>query len=314
MSEFKKYPSIENSYQNKAIDYVLAKNPELKDCIYVIREKLDGANIQLLFTPNQPMKVGKRTTFLEPTDSFYDIWNTLKKYESDIQRIQNHVNKTASEFRFYGELYGQGIQKRVFYGPEKYISLFDCFVDDVPLNQFDFEDLTTELFIDHLMPPFIKYIGTLKEALKFNPEILSLSQFRRTGDIMEDNFAEGVVIQPYGRNVNTRFLLKIKGEKFKEIEKKPKLPKENKFSDEVMQINELFTTYVNINRVKSIFSKHGEIDSPKDIGKYIKLVLEDAKADFLKDHPEICTNLEKNDIKKVFNVGGIIPALLKEYL
>ena len=42
---FKKFPSIENHYQQKNIDYWLRLYPELKDEDYVITEKLDGANL-----------------------------------------------------------------------------------------------------------------------------------------------------------------------------------------------------------------------------------------------------------------------------
>jgi small nuclear ribonucleoprotein (snRNP)-like protein len=47
----------------------------------------------------------------------------------------------------------------------------------------------------------------------------------------------------------------------------------------------------------------------KDFGKYINLVLDDAKEDFLKDNelPE----LDKKEIKLLFNVGSTVDLLLK---
>ena len=64
------------------------------------------------------------------------------------------------------------------------------------------------------------------------------------------------------------------------------------------------------------FSKHGEIQTPKDIGKYIKLILEDAKEDFLKDYNinELVIDLDKNKEKAIFNVGSRIVNLLKSKL
>ena len=43
----------------------------------------------------------------------------------------------------------------------------------------------------------------------------------------------------------------------------------------------IWSGYINENRLADLFSKYGEIQSNAEIGKYIKLMLEDAKEDFL---------------------------------
>ena len=83
--EFKKYSSIENTYRQKHIDKFDEVLPGWQEgTTFVAREKLDGANIQLVFTPDGLMKVGKRTSFLNESDSFFDIWNTLNKYSKEL--------------------------------------------------------------------------------------------------------------------------------------------------------------------------------------------------------------------------------------
>lgn len=311
MIEFKSYPSIENSIHKKVLDYILEHRPELKTYQYILREKLDGCNIQFLFKPNQLMMVGKRTSFLTPDENFYDIWNTIKRYEDDLDKIQQYCNKQNKEIRVYGELYGQGIQKRVNYGPLKYISLFDCYIEEIPLNQVKFENWLNDLGIWHLLPPLICYCDNLEQALRFKPIFKS----RVYPEAKEENLAEGVVLQPYGEGVNTRFLLKLKHPKFEEKkESEIKVPKVVNEEDKAINtLNKKFYEYINDNRLKSIFSKYGEIQNVNQIGTYIKYALEDAKADFLKDYGDSLTGFEKDNLKKVFNVGSLIANLLRKY-
>ena len=89
MTEFKKYPSLENHYQNKFIDYAMDHfGAEVVNQKFIAREKLDGSNIQLVFTPDEKMKVGRRTAYLEDGEKFNDIWNTLEKYQNLISNYQ----------------------------------------------------------------------------------------------------------------------------------------------------------------------------------------------------------------------------------
>lgn len=46
MTDFQKWPSIENTYQDKNLEYWLNQYPELSDVDYVITEKLHGSNFQ----------------------------------------------------------------------------------------------------------------------------------------------------------------------------------------------------------------------------------------------------------------------------
>ena len=67
-------------------------------------------------------------------------------------------------------------------------------------------------------------------------------------------------------------------------------------------------------RLQAVFSKNGEIERPDQIGDFIRLVLTDAKEDFLQDNQEAVDALDKAKQKRVYNVGSMIAFLLKEYL
>jgi Rnl2 family RNA ligase len=309
---FKKYNSIENSYQQKFILRMLEQYPELKDAKYSIREKLDGSNLQLYFETNKQMRVGKRTSFLEEGDKFFDVWSTLKKYEPQVIKLQQYVDNYGCHctVRVFAELYGSGVQKRINYGEEKSISFFDIEINDKMLSQKQFEQIMADLQIDNIAP-LLKYVGSLKEALEYSPDFNS----KVLG--VENNPSEGIVIKPYEREyyskVGSRFLLKKKADAFSE---KMKVKPGKKRTDEVTKIVNAkieFQSYINDNRVKSTFSKHGEIESPDQLGKYIQLVLADAKGDFLKEYN--ISDLDDKELKKIYGSGGKhIVALLKGYL
>jgi vacuolar-type H+-ATPase catalytic subunit A/Vma1 len=73
--------------------------------------------------------------------------------------------------------------------------------------------------------------------------------------------------------------------------------------------------YVNENRVLSAISKLGEPESMKDFSTYIREITRDYQEDFRKEHEEEITNLDKEEIKKIFKSGNnYATVLLKKYI
>lgn len=308
---FKKYSSIENTYRQKHILKYIKIFPELQNDEYISTEKIDGANIQFLFKPDEKYKVGKRTSYIDEGDSFFDIWNTIDRYKKEIQTIQDLVNETGDEIRMFGELFGPGINGRVDYGKEKQILFFDAQFNDFWLCPKQFIDLMDYIDLSHMTVPVVGKYKNLSEALSasenFNTKIIS----------KENNPAEGIVIQPLNNvyiNQESRFVLKKKSDLFAEKEnKKKKARPKNVYPPEVLSAMGEFRTYLNKNRLIGIFSKHGEIQGPEQIGKYIKLLLNDAKEDFIKENGNI--KITKDMEKIIFsNSGGVIAGMLQEFL
>ncbi len=80
------------------------------------------------------------------------------------------------------------------------------------------------------------------------------------------------------------------------------------------EYREIFLSYVNDNTVQSVFSKHGPIEGYRDIGKYITLVIQDARETYLKENDFTEEGLTKNDLRYVFNCGNMVSEMLKKYL
>lgn len=310
---FKKFPKIENHYREKFISSLVDYYPELEKMQYIITEKRDGANICLAFRPHKDYesvsldyKTASRNRILDQDEDFYGIFDVLPKYSEIIQYIQNLADSSKMYINAYFEFFGKGIQKRIYYGEDKYLELFDLrFFDDN--NDFfvspDF--IYNDEMLSKYMVPVFGIVRGLENALNFNPEGFEIGKF------------EGMVIKPYVDiyyNKNGKiFYIKKKSPAFSEKGNKEKKKETPKFSKEAEELHRTFGQYINKNRVFSIFSKYGEIEDPKQIGEYIKLVLEDAKEDFYKDNNDV-SELDSKEVKHVFNQSKKIVPILQEYL
>lgn len=310
---FKKWPRVENSYQQKFIDRFLNEFPELAVEMYVVTEKLHGSNMQIFFERNLSWRVGKRTAFLAEGEKFFNIQAVLPEYEEIFKTIQDHVNMGTYMLRLFGELVGPGVQKGVNYGKKKHIFFFGIMIDDTLIPFDEFQNYASFFGFENHVVPVIAVVDGLDAAL----EVDTVFKSKLTpADHDGDNIAEGVVIQPlyraYTNAGGKRFLLKKKNEKFLEKSKAKKPPSPG--DPEVERLNTEFKLYITENRLQAVFSKHGEIEEPKQIGGYIRLMIRDALEDFLKDHEEAFDKLNKGEQGKVTGVGKIVADMLKGYL
>lgn len=306
---FKRFSSIENSYNNKYVTKALSMWPELRDDIFIIEEKLDGANIQIYIEPDKEYRVGKRSSFLHKDASFNNIWETLIPHQQTIDKLQALSNETGDIYRLFGEIVGPAINKRINYGPKNSIIFFDLKMNDIFLTPENFHYMMRNLGETSIVP-ILGIVQGLNLALAtnvdFDSKVLNVP----------NNGSEGVVIKPYSLSYflgeDGRFVIKKKSEKFREKEKvahKETVPP----SDEIASLMLEYKSYINENRMLSVFSKEGPIQDMKDFGKYIVLIQQDAKEDFLKDK-DISEQFSEKEVKLIFNVGGLIANLLKGYL
>jgi Rnl2 family RNA ligase len=307
---FVKYPEIENSYRNKEVQYFLERYPEMEDTEYIIQEKIDGSCISLVFGPDGSFSLAKRSGVVGKDENFHNLQNVVKeKYMDVVAVLQTYAKDIKSTLNVYGELFGRGIQKRINYGNEKYIRLFDMRIEGMMLSPIQVEDIFSLLNIEDMLVPNFGIVKGIHRAFEFDVEDKTTLVYPEGGD-----FIEGVVIKPIWSysQLDRTYYFKKKSERFAEKSKR-KERKDGKPVDDFLQdLQNSFKEYINENRVLSAFSKYGEIDKPDDLGKYIKIVLEDAKSDFLKDND--VSGLSKDESKYVYNAGKDIVEILKKYL
>ncbi len=313
---YKKYPSLTRDDHSKNIQWWLDRYPELETETYQITEKLDGANLQFNLSPHVEMQVGKRSSLIGRNSTFMNVWVTIdQKYTQVFDTLQDYVNDADVDMRLYGEIYGQGIQNRVWYGGEKQIRFFDIMINDVWLAPKDAVTLLNDLNLIDMYVPIIGSVDGIFEALQVKHDFMSYYDDVKPNN--KPNYTEGIVIKPlnqvYESGSGSMFYIKRKNDLFKERTNTNKTPVV--VSDNLLLLFNDFKTYININRVLSVFSKEGEIEQANQMGVYIRLVLEDAKKDFIDDNPDVdFDNMEKKDKKFIFNVGKYIVPILREYL
>jgi Rnl2 family RNA ligase len=304
---FKKYPSILNHYRSKEINWWVQQHPDLLTAEYEVQEKIHGANIQLIFSPNEPLVVCSRNRVLAEDEDFYGVKALLSQELDGFVDQMQFVADNSETISFYGEIFGPGIQRGIDYGSEKRVVFFDVALSGESLapvfSRLIFKNIDPGLYI-----PQLAVVNGLQNALDFNTKLISAF-----GPDNPENVIEGVVIKPlnavYQSPQGSRFYIKKKNEAFKE---KAKVKKVAQVPSELEALHLEFLSYITPMRLQAVFSKHGEINSPSEIGKYIKLMLADAKEDFEQENelPE----LSKKELKYVYNVGSMIANMLKESL
>lgn len=299
MSNFIKYPSIENSYQKKVIDFFTNIFPDLTRCKYTIESKIDGCNVAAVIKQNSEILYHSRNQLIGDINSFHGLGTTMQKYGDELEKFVKIARDLKSTCTIYFEYAGNGIQGRVNYGPEKFIRNFTFRLnDEIKSPQFLY-DLSDKYDLNHILIPVLDIVDGLEAALEYDP--VYVNKIYPEGQ----SYEEGIVIKPlnkvYKTNNGDIFLLKKKNAAFSEKSKKVK--EKNVITDECSEIISEFTSYVNESRIYSIFSKEGrKISDKSEIGYFIKLVIEDVLTDYFKENDAIedekCLHLAKASASK----------------
>lgn len=103
MVEFIRWRSIENSYREKFINGFLAQYPELLDEMYIITEKLHGANFQWFFAPGEKIRAGSRNRYLDTSSNFQgaSISDLMKTRAELLNQFKIEVARWNAEFASY---------------------------------------------------------------------------------------------------------------------------------------------------------------------------------------------------------------------
>lgn len=305
---FRKYSSLDNHYQSKILMRWISQFPELAEQEFVLEEKLDGANIQIYAVKGaDDVQVGKRSSFVGKDENFFGLWELIEgPYRPFANELMHLVNKSQnySTLRVFGEIFGPGIQKRINYsvdGPQ--IAVFDVLIDDrlwVPPQQL-------HSLSGWPLVPIIDRVQGINEALEYNREFKSL--------LSDEDNAEGFVMKPWKQHFvwgTSRFVMKGKSEQFAE-KMKVKVKERKELPSNVLKAFTDFRGYATDNRLDNVIGNNGPLESPSQIGEYIKLMIADMKKDFIADGFDE-SKFEAEELKKIYNVGHMVVPLIKARL
>jgi len=313
--EFTKYVSIENSYREKFIDRMLMEFPELQNIQFIITEKIHGTHTMFVFEPNGDMHICSRNRRLgSRDDKHFGIWDYVDAELTElVSKMKEYAESQNSTITLHGEFFGPGIQKGIDYGKRKRFLIFDIRIDSELMPQSTLIDIMAHHGLLSYLVPIITVVDGLEKALAFNIEFDSLLSSN------EDNICEGIVIKPFKKVFRhwdgKTFYLKKKNAKFSEKKQTGKPKEAVVYFEQVERLRAEFISYITENRVQNVFSKEGEIDDPKSIGRYIGFVMKDAQQDFEKDFGDQLQELEKKEKKHVFaGTAKMIVDILRKHL
>ena len=310
---FKKYPSLTNASQSKFIDNVKLF---VQNQLWIVTEKIHGANFQVIFDKYGKMNFASRNQFLGEFASFYDLpglKETKYKEKTLVQRLTDlydflllYYGNMLEKVNIYGEYagtltQGNSVQKEVQYGPQ------DFYIFDIMVTTNDNEFFLNKLVVRELceiynlaQPALLFVSPNFELALQVPNDFDSISGDHRYSKEVYDkeltftgkNITEGVVIEPVEVQFYkySRIIIKNKNQKFSENHSSKPMKKESILSEDEQQFFDLIKGYSNTNRVSNICSHYGfsaREDVQKNFGLLVKETLQDAINDIKKDVDDI---------------------------
>ena len=322
MFHFKKYNSIENTFDKEFIERIIVEEADKQD--FVVQEKVHGANVCFI-TDGEKVSFGKRTALVEADEKFYSYEELLERYKEKVISMFLIVKASFPDIvaiTIFGEMFGGKyphpdvknigsmmlIQKGVYYCPIHEFYAFDLYITTDTTGRFLSVDLANDFFVKGgFLYAQTLLRGTLSECLKYpNDSPSRVGEWLNLPPI-EDNICEGIVIRPveptYLHN-GSRVLLKSKNARFEEKttvkKRQPRIVVEPEYSEQLVELLAVVEDYVTENRLNNVASKIGQISVPKDTGKLIGLFSKDILEDFLKEHSCEYAELEKSE-QKILN-------------
>jgi len=313
MTNHDSFPSIVRIDNKNQLQIFKNEFPQLIDIEFAIEEKMHGANIQAT-VQNGEIEFFSREMVLTPDTPFFSLWQTIEQPEEkqlfDFLKqysIDNNVKLTT-----YFELFGGKLSKGIKYfnqSNQSAMRIIGFKVNDVMQSPKQYRKFFCDNGFENMLVKLLAIVKGIDEAVKFNPVFIT------TFNPMGNNFAEGVVVKPFDNwlinNGGKNIVLKIKHSKFEEKIKEKVIIE---IDENLIQLNSVFKTYLNENRINSAFSKIGTINNKAQMKEYISFIMDDAKKDFEIDYENELKLLEKKDLQIVYNIGGHLANQLLKFI
>lgn len=273
----------------------------------MISEKVDGSNIGLY------IPIGDRNQPVYPFTRNGDDPTSLYNFEHDCNQLTQVVDcirhyygdQPISGIYLWGEYYGSNILRRikyrnkgtfVFYNMMIVTDINDRSVKMVNPDQFNqiVDDLVGQFDVDPAM--FLK--STPIDDVYSIDDLINTIKFPVKSAFADDDDVEGFVITVVDNMGSIVNQFKIKDSRF--AEKKATKVVINRQSS-VIDARNLFQTYITDSRAVSVISKTAD---RSNIPNLVRMLIADAKQQFMADNPHIVETYDKDQLKFIFNAGN----------
>lgn len=319
---FHKWRSIEN-YER--IDKDLLQGAESN--LFYVTEKLDGCNVcicnktieidELNWNESWVVRSRNGGDFSENAD----VKVAMKKIEPFLDFIRVALrydwNQDFREIVIYGELVNSKLLHRIWYGDKSpQIRLFGLsfynpellhWVDATIEELFLYASWYSEINKAETKQFFVPILGGVIQLYE-----IDIGKLPKRSQLSIDGALEGYVLHNIdikGRGILP--LIKWKTKEFSECIEGYSSRRSAEVTEQEREIGRVqkdFARYFTLNRAYSVLSKHSEV-SIKDLSSLCREFFDDAKEDYLKDHPELVGH---PDEKKMFKGSSSAFLLLKE--
>lgn len=328
---FHKWRSIEN-YER--IDKELLEDSQC-DFFYVT-EKLDGCNVCICNKREVIDELNWRESWVVRSrnggdfSENADVKVAMKKIEPFLDFIRDTLrydwNRDFREIVIYGELINSKLLHRIWYGDKTpQIRLFglsylyptlERWIDSTIEGLFRYArwyESTTNLDTQQYFVPIIgeknPFCGNRAISRLYE---IDIDKLPKKSKLSVDGSLEGYVLHNIDwKGCKTLPFIKWKTKEFSECIEGYSSRRSAEVTDqerEVGRIQKDFARYFTLNRAYSVLSKHSDV-SIKDLSALCREFFDDAKEDYLKDHPELVGH---PDEKKMFKGSSSAFLLLKQ--
>lgn len=334
---FKKYSSVENTFDDEYMEKVRREVPQ--DTVFVVQEKVHGSNVSFVCAlPDGEMHFGKRTSFVEEDEHFFNWKEFVPKYENRIRKVCSLVKEYVPEAvscNIFGEMFGgsyphpdvkrcpglPSIQKGVFYCPSHEFYGFDIFCVTPSSAYYLPVDTVGKIFsLAGILYAETLFEGGLDDCLHYSNAFPSTIPSKLGLPPLEDNICEGIVIRPkvpINLSSGARVIIKSKNARFAEKKAhRDKVPQKSvEYTEELSLLLSNVADYITEPRIGNVTSKVGQMVFPREFGKMLGLYSKDVIEDFLKGYGTDYYELSKAE-QKLFNkkVNSLCSAFLKDKL
>jgi Rnl2 family RNA ligase len=211
---FVEYPSIENSYNQKAIKKV-CDNVQLREKEWVAVEKIHGCNYSFIIDQGGELKAARRSAILLADENFYNHAEVFDRYADAIRQLwaicQVEIPDLV-EIQVFGEMFGgyypdptdpkqrktTPIQVEVLYSKKKEFFPFDLKIklESGEIRYLSFDQAEKYFHLVGFQTPKIIARGSLEGVLMTDPVFLSPIPIEAGLSGVQENYAEGLVIRP----------------------------------------------------------------------------------------------------------------------
>lgn len=298
---FLRYHDIENWYREDKEELAKLDNSKVQ-----VSEKLDGSNRMIYLDPEKPIEIYTRNG---------NITHDCDQFLPELEKI-HRILMAPEKLALYAELYGSTINKRIDYHDKVNLKIFDAnWIENngTKGTKFSLAEIDALLEATHTSLQTVHWY--ILENFDINRIEDQLNLAYKSNE-SSSGMIEGWVISYLKKSENgdndgfdsVIHTIKYKHKDFEDALRQAQVkveltPEEKSALAYVSQMRSIFEAYtINDNRIIDMISKVGLPKDQINPAKFVAMVIQDAKADFLKDHP-IDSNLEKKYVKMIFNLG-----------